>query len=390
MNKSPKISIIVPCFNVENSVQETLDSILLQSYSNFEIICVDDKSTDKTLSVLQNYTEKDERITVLKHDVNKSLYMARKTGLSVASGDYVMHVDSDDTISKDALEILVSSVSKENPDIILFQTKIVDAGGNKKSEIDDFEKAVSFKLKENKVYSGEELAKKCFIEHKINYAVWNKIYKRELAQKVYSLGGDCYKNMSEDLYAFMFVLPKVEKAVFINKKLYEYKVGCGMSTKNITPFINTRNRLQMIEFINQAREILKDKDCCKKFIAIYNRFSEETMYYIFDSFVYDLSIDEGAEIFENIITQIGFEKAVDYLKKNYSFAKTLFMQKILNCKTVKENLEEYKKYKNFAKLCESKDKKIKPNKKRNYLKIKHSIKFNGLFGTIKRMIKNIF
>ena len=111
-----KFSITIPIFNRETYIPETLESVLNQSYRNLEIICVDDCSSDNGLDVLRSYAEKDSRIKIIVHKENKGLYLARKTGVQNASGDYVLFLDCDDSLSLDALKIWISfnSFKREN------------------------------------------------------------------------------------------------------------------------------------------------------------------------------------------------------------------------------------------------------------------------------------
>ena len=96
----PTFSIIVPVYNVEKYLTKCIDSILEQTFSDFEVILVDDGSTDNCGIICDQYVEKDDRIQVI-HKKNEGLVCARKTGISKASGQYILNVDSDDYISLD-------------------------------------------------------------------------------------------------------------------------------------------------------------------------------------------------------------------------------------------------------------------------------------------------
>lgn len=123
---SPKISIIVPVYNVEKFLPMCLDSILAQTYDNFELICVDDGSTDNSGKILDDYAGKDERIKVL-HQQNKGLVGARNSGADAASGKYLYFVDSDDAIHPQLLEICHTLAERENADWVCFQMQTVRA-----------------------------------------------------------------------------------------------------------------------------------------------------------------------------------------------------------------------------------------------------------------------
>ena len=120
----PLISVIVPVYNVQKYLPMCLNSILAQTFKDFEVICVDDGSTDNSLTILQEYAAKDKRIKVI-HQENQGLVGARKSGVRVAQGEYLCFVDSDDRIHPELLEICCDLMYKEKADWIVFQLKEV-------------------------------------------------------------------------------------------------------------------------------------------------------------------------------------------------------------------------------------------------------------------------
>ncbi len=124
-----KISVIIPVYNVEQYIEECLDSLLNQTYKNLEIICIDDGSTDRSGWICDQYVKKDSRIKVI-HQKNSGAGAARNKGLDIASGDYIAFVDSDDYIEKNMYEELYNALIFNNAQIAgcetisLFQDKI--------------------------------------------------------------------------------------------------------------------------------------------------------------------------------------------------------------------------------------------------------------------------
>lgn len=117
----PNISIIVPVYNVEKYLDICLDSLINQTYTDFEIICINDGSTDRSLSILSNYAELDGRIKVFSQ-TNKGLSVARNRGLELAKGKYIVFVDSDDYLSSRALEKMFSNIEANNSDFMFSLT----------------------------------------------------------------------------------------------------------------------------------------------------------------------------------------------------------------------------------------------------------------------------
>lgn len=112
------ISIIIPVYNCENYLSKCLDSVINQTYKDIEIICINDGSTDKSLSVLDEYAKKDSRITIISQD-NAKQGAARNKGLDIAKGDYIIFLDSDDWIDLNYCEEMLNAVNKNNADLAI-------------------------------------------------------------------------------------------------------------------------------------------------------------------------------------------------------------------------------------------------------------------------------
>ena len=110
------VSIIVPCYNSSNYINELIDSVLLQTYTDFELILIDDASSDDTLQILEKYRCIDERISVIHHDINKGLSEARNTGLQLSHGEYILFLDHDDVVFSDMLEDMLNNA--ENAEMV--------------------------------------------------------------------------------------------------------------------------------------------------------------------------------------------------------------------------------------------------------------------------------
>lgn len=119
MENQPLISVIIPVYNVENYLHECVDSVLNQTYGNFEILLVNDGSTDSSGKICDEYLEKDDRITVI-HQKNGGPSKTRNTGLENATGKYIYFLDSDDYIEKNTLELLVDTAEANCADLVFF------------------------------------------------------------------------------------------------------------------------------------------------------------------------------------------------------------------------------------------------------------------------------
>ena len=124
-----KISVIVPVYNVEHYLYQCLDSLLKQTYTPYEIVLVDDGSTDSSGSVCEEYSQKYSYIKTI-HKNNQGLGFARNTGIENATGDWVVFLDSDDFFEKDLLKVLVDIQKKTGADTVIGGYKRVDSKGN--------------------------------------------------------------------------------------------------------------------------------------------------------------------------------------------------------------------------------------------------------------------
>ena len=132
-NKYPNISIIMPIYNSENFIKESLNSLINQTFKNFEIICVNDGSTDNTLKILKEFKKKDKRIHIITQN-NMGAGFARNIGMKKAKGDYLMFLDSDDIFEQKMLEELFINIIINNVDVVICNSK------NFNSENNSFEK----------------------------------------------------------------------------------------------------------------------------------------------------------------------------------------------------------------------------------------------------------
>lgn len=115
------ISVIVPVYNVEEYLHVCINSILKQSYQDFEVICIDDASTDSSLEILEYFAKKDSRVKIIKNKENIGLGPSRNVGIEAATGKYILFLDSDDWYSFDTLETLVTEAEENNLEVLMFK-----------------------------------------------------------------------------------------------------------------------------------------------------------------------------------------------------------------------------------------------------------------------------
>lgn len=214
------VSIIVPVYNVEKYLDICLESIIHQTYSNLEVILVDDGSKDNSGKICESWAKKDGRITVI-HKENGGLSDARNIGIDNANGEWILFVDSDDFIHKDLVKLSLEEAMKCNADMVVFGYLEVDEECNQiHSKITN--------IKEN-IYTGQELLNEFVRNGKGSMVAWNKLYKRKIWKNLrYPVG-----KIHEDEFVIIDILESVDMAILFSEELYYYRQreGSIMHTK---------------------------------------------------------------------------------------------------------------------------------------------------------------
>lgn len=206
-----KISIIVPVYNVEMYLNKCIESILKQTFKDFELILVNDGSTDSSGIICDEYMKKDQRIKVI-HKENGGLSSARNAGIDIAIGDYIAFIDSDDYIHPSMYEVLYREAIKEKSDIILCQFKKV-------LEKDCVNESHSLSSYEVINYTNIETLKKIYSNQGVEFIVaWNKLYHSSIFKSIrYPIG-----MIHEDEFIAHTALYNAKKVSYIPLELYYY------------------------------------------------------------------------------------------------------------------------------------------------------------------------
>lgn len=211
MVQSGLISIIVPVYNVEKYLEKCIDSILAQTYSNMEILLIDDGSTDASGIICDNYAIKDNRIKVI-HRENKGVAYTRNEGLDLANGEYITFVDSDDYVNPRMYELMIQSLKKNNAQIVTCDYKRVQQDENIVSANLPHENAA-----EEVLQTKNDKLEYIYLKHYGEATLlWNKIYRSELWKDIRCPIGKVY----EDETLTFRVLYYADKIVCIHADLY--------------------------------------------------------------------------------------------------------------------------------------------------------------------------
>ena len=221
MKRKVEISVIIPCYNAENYIKKCIDSIVNQSFKNFELICVNDGSTDSTLDILKEYESKNKNMLVVskKNEGGKNV---TKTGLKYAKGNYIVAIDNDDYVDKDFLKKLYDTIKKDDSDVAIcgFQRE-------------DFNTGKVFSKEMNKLEGTYKLSNDYGIILEINTSMWNKLFKRDVMKSLLEFRLDALGLGDMTLLAYMY--SKINKVAFSKDVLYFYQVreGSNISTMKV-------------------------------------------------------------------------------------------------------------------------------------------------------------
>lgn len=202
------ISVIIPIYKVEKELNRCVDSIINQSYTDLEIILVDDGSPDRCPMICDDWLKKDQRIKVIHKD-NGGLSDARNAGYKIAGGEYISFVDSDDWVYKDFYKIMLETLLKNKSDIVECDvTKTSDY------KVDD----LSINAINSQDYNVENALKELINDGVFHQHVWNKLYKRDAIEDVLFEKG----KLNEDEFWTYQVFGKAHQITKIDIPLYYY------------------------------------------------------------------------------------------------------------------------------------------------------------------------
>lgn len=292
-NKNPLISVVVPVYNVEDFLSRCVESILAQTYKNFELILVDDGSPDRCGQICDDYALRDKRITVI-HKKNGGLSEARNFGTQVSRGEYITYIDSDDWVSPVYLEILYGILLDNNADVSicneikLSKEKVIN---NKKSSVC--------------VFSGITALTDMLYQRTLDNCACCKLFKVELMKRNFFPVGKLY----EDLFTTYKVFTECKKIVYTDAIFYYY----WSNPESIMNLSFTPRMFDEIDAVNEIELFIKDNYPMILPAALSRKFSSYCQVYRWmckgkSSPLYDLTKRELWEFIKSYRGKMIFDK----------------------------------------------------------------------------------
>lgn len=216
--KTPLVSVIIPVYNVEKYLEECVDSVVGQTYKNLEIILSDDGATDSSSQICDRLAENDSRIRVI-HAENGGASVARNRGLDIASGDYVMFVDSDDTVNLRIVELLLKISIEHDVELVLSRHPTNTHG-----------QFINIKNPSDVIIFDTEAIIKLFLERKVASSACFRLYRRSL------IGDSRFvpRLFNEDAVFSAEIFPKAKRVAYTGQVLYNYRTNEASRTNNFS------------------------------------------------------------------------------------------------------------------------------------------------------------
>lgn len=305
------LSVVVPVYNAERYIEKCIDSILMQTFSDFEIILVDDGSTDESGSICKNYAQRDKRVRYY-HKENGGSIQARVFGLEKSSGDYFTFCDADDYYaSKRALETIHSEIVKSNCDLLQFSYL------KKFNHLFKKEKLGSRVVANADVFYNNEYPKLLcshWREGNLTTNVWNKVYKKEHKDNLPSY--DFFEHIfwGDDLIINLYLLENCKLAKFIPDCLYIYRQFSGGTSKFNEQTMHDLNRIKefQLQYIDRYQGNRKEE--------IINICFMEMVGWFFSYIKQGLNIvgeERMKELINESLELSNFKKAREYYLSNF-------------------------------------------------------------------------
>lgn len=225
---APKVSVVIPVYNIGERVRRAIKSVLDQTLQEIEVICVDDGSVDSSMSVLCKCAAEDSRVVVLEHVRNLGTHMARKTGTLVARGAYVTYLDADDRLAAESCQALYDVAVREQADMVHGMTQI-EGGGNLPAE--RLSNMMDLLRPYSGVVEGSSILSFGYIERTISSNLCTKLYTRDLVVKAFSALPDIRAVVAEDIMASFAIMAFARKYIPTQIEFYRYSYGMGVTGK---------------------------------------------------------------------------------------------------------------------------------------------------------------
>lgn len=310
----PVVSVIIPFYNAETYLADSLGTVCGQSLTDIEIICIDDGSTDRTYALLNEYAEKDSRIRVI-HQENQGAGAARNVGLRLAKGDYLSFLDADDIYTKDMLECAYKKAVDDRAEIVIFQSDIFD--NNTKTYSPNKDTIRYDLIPDFRPYAGTDVKKDVFGSI-IGWA-WDKLFEASFIRKT---GLQFQEQRSTNDAFFVFCAYAVADRISIcDRLLVHHRMNIGSSVSS------TREKSWQCFYyaLIAMRGFLKERN-------LYARFEEDYINYavLFSMWNFQTLKEPQQEYLYNALKKEWFQElGIDTFPRDKFYHNSLYLKYLI-------------------------------------------------------------
>ena len=326
------ISIIMPVYNTERYLQKCLESVINQTFKDIELLCVNDGSTDRSKSILEEYAAKDSRIKILEQK-HSGPATTRNLGLKNASGEYLMFLDSDDYYEPDMCKEMLECLISQNVDVVICDCNMIECQNHARSEGDMLYHRMNL--------PGKSIVG-CNNINGVNRILWNKIFKKKICDDYSISFPDGYEH---DDASFVFQYLVAADNIFgLEKKLYNYVLRESSIMYNVKQKINFNSKNDAWHSIKHTLDFLRKHNKFKEYLTPFHKlFIEETLWtwsYLDKSekltaasIIMNIFTDSDLELLKQCTSHPDFyqtirnknkEQLIDIISSNTTFAEKIF------------------------------------------------------------------
>lgn len=311
----PKLSVIVPIYNVEEYLANCIESILNQTFKDFELILINDGSTDNSLEICYRYRDRDKRINVINKK-NGGVSSARNIGIEISKGEYIAFVDPDDDIEINMYEELMGIMENNNVDIVVSGFKFINLINNTSEKFNIYNRT-------NRIIKRKEINNEILIDI-LNldncygygmYSCWNKIYKKELFFK-YNIRFDDNKNNGEDAKLNLIMLTVINSIYFLDIPLYNYYIRKRESLTQMVREDTYKDILDNRDFHEYLCNLYGNSQLCKNGIK---KYLNDTIRYMNLVSVSNFQLGKKNKILKEILNDYTFKKSINKYECQHRF-----------------------------------------------------------------------
>ena len=315
----PKFSIILPVYNVEKYLKECLNSLVNQTFTDFEAICINDGSTDNSLEILNEYANMDSRFKVISQE-NQGQGVARNYAIDIAAGDYLLFVDPDDYIDLNALELINNQFQQTDVDIVYFDYyQFKDA--RKQQKITSFytqaRKHLNFEVENGMIYNWNEINNADLLS--IHIGVWSKAYSLNFI-KNNKIQFAPNRHGEDSIFSISAML-LAKRVLYFEKALYHYRQRGGSAVNSAS-----EENFCVFDNLKGIKSFLEEHNLYEKYKIAFLKYQIYSLNFHYSN-IPEESCDRYLECCRKILSEHDYKELLKEIRLKNSFFENIFSVK---------------------------------------------------------------